>query len=94
MAQTQTLQLQYHYTLNLHFLKVLSLPLFTERLYKASNIFMGLVKNTSSEIINYLDLYFQSLSWPLEAIKILFAYNNHLIKAKSSLDFNIEQSKS
>ena len=35
MSQTQTLQLQYLYTLNLHLMKVLSLLLFTERLYKA-----------------------------------------------------------
>ena len=34
-------------------------------------------------------LYFQSLSWPSEAIKLLFAYFNHLIKAKSSLDFKM-----
>ena len=40
MAQTQTLQLQYLYTLNLHLMKVLSLLLFTERLHKASSIFM------------------------------------------------------
>ena len=38
MAQTQTLQLQYLYTLNFHLMKVLSLILFNERLYKASNI--------------------------------------------------------
>ena len=36
-----------------------------------------------------LILYFQSLSWPSEAIKLLFAYFNHLIKAKSSLYFNM-----
>ena len=40
MAQTQTLQLQYLYTLNLHLMKVLSLLLFTERLHEASSIFM------------------------------------------------------
>jgi hypothetical protein len=32
---------------------------------------------------------FKNLSWPSEAIKILFAYFNHLIKAKSSLDLNM-----
>ena len=32
---------------------------------------------------------FPNLSWPLEAIKILFAYFNHLIEAKSSLDSNM-----
>ena len=38
MARTQTLQLQYLYTLNFHLMKVLSLILFNERLDKASNI--------------------------------------------------------
>ena len=38
MAQTQTLQLQYLYTLNFHLMKVLYLILFNERLDKASNI--------------------------------------------------------
>ena len=38
MAQTQTLKLQYLYTLNFHLMKVLSLILFNERLDKASNI--------------------------------------------------------
>ena len=47
------------------------------------------VKNTSLYIIDCLILYFQSLSGPLEAIKILFAHFNHLIKAKSLLDFNM-----
>ena len=40
LAQTQTLQFQYLYTLNFHVMKVLSLLLFTERLCKASNILM------------------------------------------------------
>ena len=35
-------------------------------------------------------LYFQSLSWPKEAIKILFAYINHLIKAKYFTRFQYE----
>ena len=35
MARTQTLQLQYLYTLNFHLMKVLYLILFNERLYKA-----------------------------------------------------------
>ena len=51
--------------------------------------YIYVVKNTSLDIINCLIFYFQSLSWPLEAIKILFVYFNHLIKAKSSLDFNV-----
>jgi hypothetical protein len=38
MARTQTLQLQYLYTLSFHLMKVLSLLSFAERLYKASNI--------------------------------------------------------
>jgi hypothetical protein len=38
MARTQTLQLQYFFTLRFHFMKVLSLLFFTERLDKASNI--------------------------------------------------------
>ena len=44
MARTQTLQLQYLYTLNFHLMKVLSLILFNERLYKASNIGIFLKK--------------------------------------------------
>ena len=44
MARTQTLQLQYLYTLNFHLMKVLSLILFNERLYKASNIGLFLKK--------------------------------------------------
>ena len=90
MAQTQTLQFQYLYTLNLHLMKVLSLLFFAERLYSVQGLkHIYVVKNTSTEILIALILYFQSLSWPLEAIKILFAYINHLIKAKSSLDFNM-----
>ena len=38
MARTQTLQLQYLYTLSFHLMKVLSLLSFAERLYNASNI--------------------------------------------------------
>ena len=37
ISQTQTIQLQYLYTLNLHLIKVLSLLFFTERLYKSRN---------------------------------------------------------
>ena len=44
------------------------------------------VKNTTSEIINCLNFI---LSKPFLAIKILFTNFNHLIKAKSSLDFNM-----
>ena len=44
MARTQTLQLQYLYTLNFYLMKVLSLILFNERLYKASNIGLFLKK--------------------------------------------------
>ena len=40
ISHTQTLQFQYLYALNLHLMKVLSLLLFTERLHKASSIFM------------------------------------------------------
>ena len=40
ISQTQNLQLQYLYTLNFHLMKVLSLLFFSERLHKASNIFM------------------------------------------------------
>ena len=38
MAQTQTLQLQYLYTLNFHLMKVLSLILFNERLYSVQGL--------------------------------------------------------
>ena len=88
ISQTQTLHLQYLYALNFHLMKVLSLLFFTERLYKASNTFMQRKTQVQKELIAFI-LYFQSLSWPLEAIKILFAYFNHLMKAKSSLDFNM-----
>ena len=66
-------------------------PIFATLYWKAvqglNHVYV--VKNTSSEKSIALILYFQSLSWPLEAIKILFVYFNHLIKAKSSLDFNV-----
>ena len=47
------------------------------------------VKNTSSEIINCLYFILSKPFWPLEAIKLDFIYINHLIKAKSSLNFNM-----
>ena len=40
LSQTQNLQLQCLYALNIHLMKVLSLRFFTERLYKASTILM------------------------------------------------------
>ena len=64
-------------------------PIFTTLYWKTAQGLKHIyvVKNTRSEKISCIDFNFQSLFWPLEAIKILFAYFNHLIKAKSSLDF-------
>ena len=73
-------------------MKVLSFLFFTERLYKITQGCIRhtyVVKNTSSEIINCLDLILSKPFWPLEAIEIHCVYINHLIKAKSSLDFNM-----
>ena len=54
MAQTQTLQLQYLYTLSFHLMKVLSLLSFAERLYKASNIGLFLkIRKTRKKAQNY-----------------------------------------
>ena len=66
-------------------------PIFTIFYWKAvqglKHIYV--VKYKVQKWLIALILYFQSLSWPKEAIKILFVYINHLIKAKSSLDFNM-----
>ena len=66
-------------------------PIFTTFYWKAvpGLIHVYVVKTQVQKLSIALILYFKSLSWPLEAIKILFAYFNHLIKAKSSLDFNM-----
>ena len=66
-------------------------PIFTIFYWKATQGFKHIYveKNTvQKELIAFI-LYFQSLSWPLEAIKILFAYFNQPMKAKSSLDVNM-----